>query len=342
MTRVYDLQEHDRLLDDVSLWISRIDRGLSADEEAQLKSFLGNPDARARFLEMAEHWDKLDSLSRLADIMPAFEGQPTRKRWRLAAAASILAAVVVAGVLLHDIGGPESPDSPMIAGATYETAVGEQSVLQLADGSEVLLNTNSKVVVSLTNTGRLVVMERGEAHFDVAKDPSRPFSVSAGPRLFQAVGTQFSVEMTNATQIELIVIEGAVRVAAQRMPPNGGSLDPLPELLAEGATIKAVSIATLANTNDIVAAIDIDTIETKLSWRTGDLVFEGESLEAAMTEISRYTDIEFVFLNEDTRLVEVGGLFRTGDIDGLLDSLQANFGISYQRVGDNKVLLSGQ
>ena len=78
----------------------------------------------------------------------------------------------------------------------------------------------------------------------------------------------------------------------------------------------------------------------KLSWRHGDLVFRGESLEDAVAEIGRYTTVEFVILDDDLKKVRIAGMFKAGDVDGLLATLRENFDVSYERTGDGKVLLT--
>ena len=78
----------------------------------------------------------------------------------------------------------------------------------------------------------------------------------------------------------------------------------------------------------------------KLSWREGRVVFRGESLEAALAEIERYTTVQFVFLDEDLKSRSVTGRFRAGDVDGLLVALRTNFNITHERSDDGRVLLS--
>ena len=77
----------------------------------------------------------------------------------------------------------------------------------------------------------------------------------------------------------------------------------------------------------------------QLSWRSGNLIFRGESLETTVSEVGRYTSVEFVIKDEELRRVRVAGLFKTGDVAGFLSSLEANFDIAYERTDDETVLL---
>ena len=342
MSNVYDLGNRERLLEEASDWISRLDRGLTADEEHELETFLSRPNARSQLLQLARHWDKLDSLSRLADIMPPAESTRARPRRGWAIAASVLIAAALGFALVRNVDTPLVDDPPPATSVAYETAIGESVALDLSDSSTVLLNTNSEILVTFTATDRVVLLRQGEAHFDVASDADRPFSVIIGNRVVQVVGTQFSIDVTDADRIELIVVEGVVRVSTRQSTLGVGGSNQRPPPPDNVKTLAAGSIALLGIDSEEVAEISEEAIDTKLSWRTGSLIFEGETLETALIEIARYTEVEFIFLDEDIRSIPVGGLFRAGDVDGLLRNLQTNFGIAFQRTNDDRVLLSKQ
>src|SRR5690606_5608621 len=95
---------------------------------------------------------------------------------------------------------------------TYRTAVGEQAREVLPDGSSVTLNTDTEVHVRYLAGERLVRMVRGEAHFTVAHDVSRPFGVRAGDHIVQAVGTAFNVRLQPRGEVEVMVTDGVVRI----------------------------------------------------------------------------------------------------------------------------------
>ena len=91
---------------------------------------------------------------------------------------------------------------------------------------------------------------------------------------------------------------------------------------------------------EAVEVLEPEEIEVQLSWRSGNLIFRGESLATAVTEVGRYTSVEFVIQEEALRRVRVAGLFKTGDVSGFLSSLEANFDIVYKRADDETVVLS--
>jgi transmembrane sensor len=96
----------------------------------------------------------------------------------------------------------------------------------------------------------------------------------------------------------------------------------------------------LDDDSESLDTLEPEEIEVQLSWREGNLIFDGESLHQAVSEISRYTTVEFVFVDEDLQRIRVAGLFKAGDLTGFLASLRANFDIAYEQVNDNTILLS--
>jgi transmembrane sensor len=80
-------------------------------------------------------------------------------------------------------------------------------------------------------------------------------------------------------------------------------------------------------------------LDADLSWQQGELIFRGESLETALREISRYTSYHFELADNQLKKLQIAGLFRTDDIDGLLAALEQNFAIDHQRIDNQTILL---
>lgn len=85
---------------------------------------------------------------------------------------------------------------PWRASDIYATNVGELRTVILEDGTRMSLNTSTRVRVALASAQRTVSVEEGEALFEVAKDPRRPFVVRVADREVVALGTVFSVRLT--------------------------------------------------------------------------------------------------------------------------------------------------
>ena len=349
MSRIVDIgardERKDDRLDSASRWVARMDRGLTGAEEEELGLWLAADRGNAEeLLKLTRRWDRMESLSQLAGLFPEPEPHPPRRkrgprlRWSVAAVPVVLLAAVAtywwAG---FDREGPVRAPALEFA-AAYETGVGEQATETLEDGTVVLLNTRSHVRVEYSADARILHLDRGEIHVAVARDASRPFSVVAGDRIVQAVGTAFSVQITDQQQIELTVTEGTVVVGLSSDASRGSS----PPVLVQSAqnTVQAGEEVLLGQEPSTPRPLSAEEIEVKLSWREGRLVFRGEPLEAALAEMERYTEVRFEFLDDEIKTREVVGRFRTDDVDGLLLALRLNFDIAHERIEDGRVLLS--
>jgi len=346
VSNVTRLTTREQRLDSAADWIARFDRGLREDEQQALNAWL-DEDAgnRESLLLMLEAWDKSDSLSRLAELFP----EPVQRRRRLGtfawsgAVAAALTAVAIGLFVIFS--GPADTPEPVIAeqrdSQIFETLVGARKTFELADGSTVHLNTNSLIDVHFSQSERRLELQRGEATFTVAHDASRPFRVLVGQTVFEAVGTEFNLEITNDQNIELVVTDGKVRVAASSTGQGDGELGTIDVPLLETPVLVAAGEEfTVGGESSEAMIIDRADIEVRLSWRKDNLVFRGETLGQVLDEIGRYTTVEFVLLDDELRKESVGGMFKVGDIQGTLQSLEHNLGVSYQMVDGNTVLLS--
>ena len=194
-----------------------------------------------------------------------------------------------------------------------------------------------------SNAERLLFLDRGEIHITVAHDMARPLTVFAGDRMVQAVGTAFSVKFDDSSTIELVVTDGRVKVGV-RPPRSNTSASAEAEASAMAVNAEAMLVERgerimLGASNEQIELVTPEDIEVELSWREGNLVFRGESLDAVLIEIGRYTPVEFVILDENLKKVRVAGLFKASDVKGFLATLEANFNIDHERLESDRVLL---
>ena len=345
MTNIHSIPSHQKLYDEASQWIVKMDKGLSADEQTALREWLqADQQGYQILMEMTQLWDKMDAMSRLSDLFE--QPQPAKPFWQSDSwksdswtsygpiAASVVLATVI-GVWAIIGGGLFSPNN-----AIYQTAIGEQSTVMLPDGTQIILNTNTSVEVDYSNQARLLQLNSGELHIKVAKDPSRPLSVMAAGQVVQAIGTEFNIEITDKQKIELVVTEGKVKVGVQQAPDKTATDNQSATPTNQALTLAAGEQIMLGDPQPgEVTEVSAEEIAVKLSWRSGNLIFRGEFLEEAVKEIGRYTSVEFVFMNEDLKKMRVAGLFKAGDVEGLLATLRENFDIVSQRDEDGKVRL---
>lgn len=344
MSNVYQFSSPDQRIDEASLWLYKLDRGLSVKERKDLKKWLAESKQNQQvFIEMVEMWDEMDILSNLADLFP----KPIKDEkpvWLSGAVAASFIAIVISFFFI-DSSDWAKPEPQKTIAVTYDkdlyqTTVGEQSKASLSDGTQIILNTNTLVKVSYTDKQRFLILEHGELHVDVAHDELRPLSVIAGDKILQAVGTAFNVEMKNNELIELMVTEGKVLVISRNSEANE-LVSAKTEMLAESSfSVSQGQKLMLGVPAEKVEIIEPGELQAKLSWQDGTLVFQGEPLSEVIKEISRYTQIEFVLKNRSIKDTKVIGLFRTGDVNGLVTTLRDNFNMTVSHnVAENKILL---
>ena len=142
-------------------------------------------------------------------------GKTPRPLRRYAGIGCALACSLILGVMLYppNADAPGIGPEPRFAASTFETAVGERSTVGLPDDSSVTLNTDTVVEVRFVENSdvRRLVLVRGQAHFEVAKDP-RPFEVLAGGRRIVAMGTAFDVRIDPQLGVRVTLLEGRVAV----------------------------------------------------------------------------------------------------------------------------------
>ena len=106
--------------------------------------------------------------------------------------------------------------------------------------------------------------------------------------------------------------------------------------------MKIIALADIHGGLDYLSGAGEELRGADLIVIAGDITNFGGAVQIQhiISEISRYTTIKFVFVDEDLRDVRVAGLFKAGDVSGFLTSLRANFDISYEHVDGDTVQLS--
>jgi len=369
---IVEFPDRKAIEEEAGAWLIKLDgdRAPSAEELASLREWLErSPVHREELGNLVDVWGKINVLTELAVPLGHAEARashsfveslrhaiPQFGRAGLATAVIVIGIGVAATFWFR-------PEPFLRSNGFYATAVGQQQSTTLADGSVVLLNTNSQFKVDFNNEYRNIRLLQGEAHFTVAKNPARPFRVYAGNGRVQAVGTAFSVYLKD-NAIDVTVTEGEVALASfnrsstNRLPQQGAApgtdqssgsnaIDHIGivELLG---TIKAGESATIRSASDVDTVSTINAIETvepqemakRLSWREGMLTFSGDPLEVVVDEISRYTTVSIEITDPVVRSTRIGGRFPIGETDAMFDALEANFGLRVTRLSHNRVLVS--
>ena len=234
-----------------------------------------------------------------------------------AAAASIAAVLFVIGfATLRLVSPPADLDD------RYMTALGEQRSILLSDGSVVELNTQSQLNVHYTDAIRLVELVAGEAVFDVAQDPARPFRVDAGTAIVEAVGTRFNVYRQDA-QTVVTVVEGRVAISQPELAVNASGAQG-PGATAELPVIELApgNQATVSAVGAISAPATVDTRKAT-AWTERRLVFDGDTLATVARELNRYNRQQLTISDPALAQRTISGVFNANDPHTLFTFLEA-------------------
>lgn len=281
-------------------WAVRLDRGdLTPAEQAELDAWLEGDVRRVGALARAEAiWCDLDRLAALdkagVESAPVIHRKVNWQPWRAAAGFAFLAVMALGagGVGYDQLAGRES------------SRVGEIRRLVLDDGSTVVLNTDSVVQVRYHRRQRDIILRKGEASFQVAHDKSRPFIVHANGVSVKAVGTSFAVR-EGSGQVLVTVAEGVVEVARKDKASK----------TVERSYVSRDRRLVAANARPLKpSVVGEGQVSRQLAWREGLLMFDGETLGQAASEVNRYSQTPVMI--DDPALAKRAfvGVFQVGDV----------------------------
>jgi len=329
-------------------WFTCCQQGLSPEQEADFEAWLcADPRHAELFNELDGTWALLSRVSSPA-ATTSLPAVPRRRRL-LRLGVSLLAAAAVVTIVYVSWWRPAH-----YAGETI-TEVGAQHTLRLPDGSLVSLNTDSAIAAAFTPSERRVRLERGEAHFAVAKNQTRPFVVEAGGVAVRAVGTAFNVRLVDKA-VEVLVTEGRVRVDdavsghSLLVRPTGPDGAPMPgvgqPVLASGQKVIVALTASIKVESGLVetAAIAVSSgeIQRELAWREHRLDFELATLGEIAAEFNRYNRHKLVVGDQALAQQRFGGSFKPDDQAGFVRMLKENYGVAVEETEAATVLRSGR
>jgi transmembrane sensor len=340
MSEVVKLRTRAEIEEEAATWIWRMESAPSGTDPEGFEAWLRqDPRHRRAVEELSKVWETLDGLSDprcnepLPDLAEAPAASAVRSRrpvW-FAAAAALVAAVT------GTIWWAERSEMQVLA-----TAVGQHRTVTLADGSVVSLNTNSIVETNIGRSAREIYLKKGEAHFEVAHDRLRPFLVHAGDAVVRAVGTEFEVRVRADRHVDVLVNEGRVEVQPDIAAVPATAAPEMSDLPVATVKVKAVSAGeelSTAVTNYAVTPISPEQLSSDLAWRDGAVVFDSEPLSQAISEIQRYTDARIAISDPAIAALPVGGRFKTDDLQGFLNGLEAALPVSIRRTSDGSVYI---
>lgn len=306
-------------VDEAAGWIARLRSDAVSEQDQQgfalwLAADASHPQAMDSMLDM---WDDLAVVKALPwQDLPR---DTSRRNWLVGGLA--LAASLTLAILLtpqFDFNQPQQ---------LYKTRIGEQLSVELADGSHVTLNTNSRLQVKLGAESRQLILTQGEAFFQVAHDQQRPFVVQAGDAQVVALGTAFNIYLHDEAS-HVTVTEGVVRIT---------------ELNAAGSRAADSALLyvdqTIAGSSGGLSKPTVADSNSTLAWRDGNIVAEGMTLLTLVRELSRYHPQQILIPDPAVGQLTISGVFRLQDPDTILRALEHSLAVRSVPLDDGTVQL---
>ncbi len=331
------LPSAEQLESEAASWLARIDKADDSNEieidlddyaarDAEFEEWISrSPGHRVALLRLISVWKRTHRLGALKSPDVAVLKQNSsrlplrRKIIGLAAAASILIIVGLANLNFV-------ADVP--AGEEYQTAKGGQKFVDLADGSKIELNSDTKLVADISQEKRIVTLDHGEAFFEVSHDKNRPFKIIAGDQAITVLGTKFAVHRKK-NSIEVAVSEGKVQI------------DDLTDLQENPLIIlTAGDIAEAEKGGFLLVRKDLKIVLRELSWRQKFIDFDNAPLIEAAAEFNRYNHTMLVIKDTEISKIRVSGKFKTDNLEAFVRFLTNGFGFHVSRTG-KEILISG-
>lgn len=294
----------------------------SAEVEEGFRVWLAaHPSHALAFERMTNTWEAVGGVRRAAieaitkRTEEHLESKP-RRRIALAVAASLAGCALVGlGALVL------RPSTDQV----IATALGERRSVQLADGSRLVLNTDTQVSVNFDATERSVTLRRGQARFYVAQDSQRPFIVHAGMKQIVARGTQFDVRWTDE-RLAIVLFEGKVSVQTPLQPvllDGGIPLEPGERLYFAEPTLAVKSTPDL---------------QREQAWVQGRAIFDHTPLREVLAEMNRYARRPLKLGDPTLAELPISGTFSVEDSEAFARALGDVLALRLEQSDDSIVL----
>ena len=199
----------------------------------------------------------------------------------------------------------------------FEVPAGQSAQVTLPDGSNIYLNSESKVSYPARFTeGKRIVTLKGEAFFDVENDTEHPFIVETNKFDLQVFGTAFNVEAYKDLQMNVTLVEGSLGINSKR-----------------GKELVRLQPGENAAYREKGEKISIQNVDTELytSWRKGIVTFRNVALREIVGKIERWYNVDIKILSEELKNQSYSGtLLKSKPVDQILEALSLTASFSYE------------
>jgi transmembrane sensor len=303
---------------EAAAWIVRLHGPhRSAELEAAFRDWLAaHPENGTQFERVTAAWDAGSSFPVPgAPRLAHWTKPPLRRPWMWATAVFLVICALV-GWSAWLAWGP----------TPYTTGIGEQRIVRLDDGTRLSLNSSTRVRIAYTAAERRVALERGEAYFEVARHPERPFIVTAGTHEVIALGTVFMIRYdTGQTAVTLLEGEVAVSPYLQTVPVAAppASTETTPARINSHAPLPSASSKVILSPGERVTLtengslkLDAPRMEAVTAWRRGEVMLDKTALAEAVAELNRYDQTQLIIDDPRIAALPISGIYQAGDSNG--------------------------
>jgi transmembrane sensor len=297
---------------EAAAWLARLraDDRTPADEEAFQAWLAAAPAHTAAFEAVSSVWDIAGGLPR---DLRGYKRQPMVSDRRQILAG--LGVLVVAGGTFSAWRSAQA--------RVYQTDVGEQKHVVLEDGSQVFLDTNTRINVKIDDTVRNAELMYGRADFNVFPDSSRQFIVSAADRKIVTGASEFDVQQENG-RVSILLIKGSASLQSVSSAERT-------QVMRTGERLVTGQTGT--------SRLDRPNLAPLQAWRTGRAIFENDRLSQAIFEMNRYSTDKLEIENPAIADMRVSGVYYVGDNVAFASSISKLLPVKMRR-DRNHVYLS--
>ncbi len=207
---------------------------------------------------------------------------------------------------------------------------GKTSYLTLADGSEIWLNSGSRLLFpNVFNTEKREIFLEGEAYIKVKADKSKPFIVNTNELSVEALGTEFNVSSYRQDDIvKTVLAKGRVRIR---------KVNDL--LFTKSIYLEPNQIASYNKTTQESFVKEVD-VSYHTSWKDGYFLFDGEELNRITKKLERFYDIEIAYENSVKGFIEISGkLILSDDCQTAINNIASTASVEIQKINESKYVI---
>ena len=298
---------------EAATWLVRLhaDDRSAADERAFQSWLAAKPENIRAFEAVTTLWDAADGL-RVEAAVPARARPLLRRRTLLASLGSIAAASAGFAVWEEAYAG------------VYTTDIGEQRHVVLSDGTQVFLDTDTRIRERFTSSLREVDLDRGRAEFRVKPEVNRPFVVQAGGHRILAERSTMDVRR-DGSRVSVVLLLGRATILAK-----AHTASPRVILVRGQRAIVA---------ENLPLHVDRPNLAPLTAWQTGQAIFESDTLAAAAAEMNRYSTVRLVVNDPLIARLKLSGVYRVGDNEAFAHSISQLLPVTIERYPDQLVFV---